>query len=333
MSMGRHRTKDLDLPPRMRRKGRAYYYDHGPVDGKRYWQPLGSDFAEAKRRWAAIEADEPSDGTVGALLNHYKLHCLPQCAERTQADRKAHIKRLEGVFGAVHVDSIRPQDIARYLRQHAYPVAANREIGTLSAAYSYAIDIGLASSNPCREVRRNRETKRDRYITHAEYNAVRALASPLMAVAMDLAYLTGMRMGDLLALTWTQLEDEGIRVRQSKTGAKVLIEWTDDLRQVFDSAKRIYPKVRGLHVLCTRRGQPHTVSGFKSQWQRLQRRAIREGVLEERFTFHDIRAKAASDARDAGLDSQALLGHTTEAQHQTYLRSKAPVRVQPNRKL
>lgn len=49
--------------------------------------------------------------------------------------------------------------------------------------------------------------------------------------------------------------------------------------------------------------------------------------------FHDIRAKTGTDARDAGLDSQALLGHTTEAQHQTYLRSRAPVHVQPVKRL
>lgn len=328
MRMGRRRTKDLELPPRMRRKGSAYYYDHGVVDGKRYWQPLGSDFAEAKRKWADLEADEPADGTVSALLSYYRKHALPSCADRTRKDRKAHLARLDGIFGPMAIEQLRPQHVARYLREHAHPVAANREIGTLSAAYSYAVDVGMAPANPCRQVRRNPEHKRDRYITDAEFRAVKALAPPAVALGMDLAYLTGMRLGDLLALRRDQLEDEGIRVRQSKTGAKVFIEWTPDLRAVIADARQLRPKVSGMHVLVTRHGHPYTVSGFGAMFRRVMDKAERKQGIA-RFTFHDIRAKTGTDARDAGLDSQALLGHTTEAQHQTYLRSRAPVRVRP----
>lgn len=124
--MGHRRTKDLDLPPHMRRKGNAYYYDHGYVDGRRHWEPLGSDFSAAKRKWADIEADEPTPGTVGSLPTYYRTQTLPQFAPRTQTDRKAHTKRLEGVFGHMPVDELRPQDVARYLRHHAHAVAANR---------------------------------------------------------------------------------------------------------------------------------------------------------------------------------------------------------------
>jgi integrase len=316
----------------MRRKGAAYYYDHGYVQGRRYWQPLGSDFAAAKRTWADIEADAPADNTVSALLTYYRIHALPQCAERTQRDRRAHIERLTAVFGTVRTDELRPQDVARYLRHHGYPVAANREIGTLSAAFSYAVDIGMANTNPCRQVRRNRESKRDRYITDAEFRTVKSLAPPVVALGMDLAYLTGMRMGDLLALRWDQLENQGIRVRQSKTGAKVLIEWTDDLRSAIEEARALRRNTRGLHVLATRAGEPYSVSGFGAMFRRSMDKAVDKHAMS-RFTFHDIRAKTGTDARDAGLDSQALLGHTTEAQHQTYLRSRAPVHVQPVKRL
>lgn len=48
-------------------------------------------------------------------------------------------------------------------------------------------------------------------------------------------------------------------------------------------------------------------------FRRVMDKAVADGI--ERFTFHGIRAKCGTDAREAGLDSQALLGHTTEAQH------------------
>jgi integrase len=44
--------------------------------------------------------------------------------------------------------------------------------------------------------------------------------------------------------------------------------------------------------------------GFTTAWQRLQRKAAQNG-LQERFTFHDLRAKAGSEALD-----WRLLGHT-----------------------
>jgi hypothetical protein len=38
--------------------------------------------------------------------------------------------------------------------------------------------------------------------------------------------------------------------------------------------------------------------------------------------IHDIRAKAATDARAQGLDSKSLLGHASESAHLRYLRGK-----------
>jgi len=68
--MGRPRTKDFDLPPRMRRKGKALYYDHG----NGHWTPLGSDLARAKRRWADFECVSTQRG-VADLVDRYLTDC------------------------------------------------------------------------------------------------------------------------------------------------------------------------------------------------------------------------------------------------------------------
>jgi integrase len=71
------------------------------------------------------------------------------------------------------------------------------------------VEWAAVDTNPCRDVRKFSEPKRERYVTDAEYNAVHKLASPMMRVAMDLAVLTGLRRGDLLTLTRHNLSDEG----------------------------------------------------------------------------------------------------------------------------
>jgi len=65
----------------------------------------------------------------------------------------------------------------------------------------------------------------------------------------------------------------------------MLIEWTEALKE---AAQR----------------PPVSYEGFTSAWQRLIKKAALKG-LQERFTFHDLRAKAGSEAID-----WRLLGHT-----------------------
>jgi integrase len=321
------------MPPRMRRNSAGvYYYDHGPgPDGKRHWERLGTDLKAAKLRWAQIETDREapvSTNTVSALIAYYRQEHLPKLAERTRKDRRAYLKYLDQTFGHMAPAKVRPTDIAQYLEAHPSPISANRHIATLSVVYRKAMRIGLVDRNPCDGVERNRESARDRYITDAEFLAVKSLCDDWMQAVMDLAYLTGMRLGDLLQLKHRQIGADGIHLRQGKTGRRQIIERTAAVDDVLRRLSR-HRHVSGMHVICTRRGQPYTTSGLGAMFRRIMVKAHREGVIAERFTWHDIRAKAATDAEDQGLDPQRLLGHTTRRQTEVYLRSRAPLRVRP----
>ena len=110
-------------------------------------------------------------------------------------------------------------------------------------------------------------------------------------------------------------------IRQGKTGQRQVMEITPELADVFARLKASR-EVFGLTLIRRRDGKAYTTNGFKAWWQRLQRKAIREKAIKERFTFHDLRAKAATDADDQGHDPQALLGHTTRKQTEAYIRSR-----------
>src|SRR3954449_9223015 len=77
------------------------------------------------------------------------------------------------------------------------------------------------------------------------------------------------------------------------------------------SGRALPRPIRGLYLFCSRRSQPYTDAGFKAMWNRVQVKWAESGG--ERFTFHDIRAKALTDAKRLGLDAQALAGHTSSA--------------------
>ena len=68
------------------------------------------------------------------------------------------------------------------------------------------------------------------------------------------------------------------------------------------------PLERGAnHWLARRRSQPYTDRGFKAMWNRLQVQWKDAG--NERFWFHDLRAKAITDMKEQGRDAKEVSGH------------------------
>ncbi len=169
----------------------------------------------------------------------------------------------------------------------------------------------------------------DRYISDQEFEGVKIIASELIAIVMDFAYITAMRKGDILKLRLDQITDEGIWIKQSKTGSKQLYEWTDGLIDVVNRARALKRPIRGLYLFCTRQGQPYSDTGFKAMWNRVQVKWAESGG--QRFTFHDIRAKALTDAKRMGMDAQSLAGHATSAMTEHYIKQREFKRVVPLR--
>lgn len=52
------------------------------------------------------------------------------------------------------------------------------------------------------------------------------------------------------------------------------------------------------------------------------RMALEKGIIKERFSFYDIRAKHATDKDEQDLNAQLALGHVTPGQTAAYIRSR-----------
>jgi integrase len=331
--MGRRRKANFNLPPRMYFKHGAYYY----VSRENKWVRLSADKAIAFSKWAEIEgetpresgSDRPITGSMAALIDKYMIEIAPKKAKSTYSGNVIEAKNLREVFGKMLVLEVRPTHIAKYLdiRGLKAPIRANREISLLSHMFSYAMRWGQVDRNPCLGVAKHAEKGRDRYITDQEFESVKNLGSDLIAIVMDFAYITAMRKGDILKLRLDQITDEGIWIKQSKTGSKQLYEWTDGLNDVVARAKALKRSIRGLYLFCTRQGQPYSDSGFKGMWNRVQIKWADSGG--KRFTFHDIRAKALTDAKKLGLDAQSLAGHATSAMTEHYIKQREFKRIMP----
>jgi integrase len=326
---GRTRTVNKTLPPHLHKKGATYYYV-ALVLGKRKWTRLSDNYGEALAKWAALEGHHATGSTVGDALTRYLREIVPTKAPKTQEEYTRQIGKLRAVFGDMKLDNVRGMDIAQYLDQSAAKVAANREIAVLSSVFKYAIRWGWTERNPTREVGRNTERERTRYLEDAELVQLREAADDQLKAVIDLAYLTGMRKGDLLTLRLADLTDAGIRVTQGKTGKAQLFQWSPALTEVVERAKKLKRRATSLYVFASRDGTPYSVSGFNSIWRRLKERA---GLGDADVHFHDIRAKSLTDAKEkGGIDYAKLLaGHASVVMTERYIRARSVQKVQPLR--
>lgn len=313
------RKSNLHLPPRMYMyKGRrkTTYYTITAANDR---INLGHDFVEAKRKLLEIDEGRPVSGSVAELIDRYMKEISPKKAASTHREELSGAKRLKDVFGKMDPKDLRPVHVAKYLdiRGQTAPVRANREKSLLSHIFSIGMRWGVVDSNPCKGVARNKETPRDRFVTDAEllsfceYAERTNQTGKMLSRVARLAYLTGQRRGDLLRLRLDLLTLEGIMITQSKTGSKVLIEWTPALKECISSIKALDRPVSGLFLICNRSGQPYTDGGFRSMWREAMSEWIKLG--NERFTFHDLRAKAITRMVEDGRKAADLSGHSTDA--------------------
>jgi integrase len=323
--MGRRRKYNSHLPRRVYLKHGAYYF----TDAAGKMHHLGRTLPDMYR---ALAQHMGPEGTPLRLIRdvvlRYRLEILPGKGAHTQIDHARYLTMIDDVHGAMRPRDLRPVHIRQFIDKLATKrTRANRCLEVYKHLLRMAVQWGALDENPAREISKLSLAKRRRYITDAEFAAVYLQGSPMIQCAMDLAVLTGLRRADLVALTRDHLTDAGIEIETGKTGKRLIIEWSDELRAVVDRAKGLKPQVRR-HLIANRLGKGYTPCGFSTQFRKVLVKVYPEKV--GRFRFNDIRAKSASD--DTLEAATARLGHASSATTVKHYR-RAPEKVSPLRRI
>ncbi|UPT39728.1 hypothetical protein LT107_14370 [Pseudomonas amygdali pv. loropetali] len=189
--------------------------------------PLGGDLDKARLKWAELEAKAKPDDLkiMKGIFDRYERDIIPKKAARTQKDNKAELKRLRKGFESAPIDAITPSMVAQYRDARTAKTRANREIALLSHVYNMAREWGFTDrENPCAGVRKNKEKVRDYYANDMVWAAVYGQAPQELKDAMDLAYLTGQRPADVIAMNRGDIEGDYLNVQQGKTGKRLRIQ-------------------------------------------------------------------------------------------------------------
>jgi len=319
-------AKNNHLPPRMygrRLKSGAIRYYYCTTDGKKI--PLGADLSAAKLQWAQLE----STGTIvksdnfKAVTAAYKRESIPGKATKTQRQYELAINRLDIAFGSASLPQIQPHHCRQYLDRSAAKVRANRDMAVLSAVFNWARERGITNAqNPMIGVRRNREVPREVYVTDEEFRALWLHAAPELQDALDIARLTGQRVGDVIKMHRADISDGHLWVRQDKTGARLGIEVTGELSQIIERAKSRTRAATGLYLVQTQDGKRLSYTMLRDRFD-----AARE-ASGQRWQFRDLRPKAATDLDDVKA-AKDLLGHKSETTTARIYRRLKGEKVQP----
>jgi integrase len=306
--------------PNLRQRGKRWYYDHGGTP--RRWEPLGSDEAVALRKYHQIhDAPKPERGTVDKMLADYLEHPRAPIKAGTLVNYRNFRRHLAAVFGHLLPHELTQGDIVRYLKKCPRK-SARGEIGLLSLAFVGWIEEERLTFNPCFGVKvKLPASRRDRLLSGPEIDAILAQCDERAAVALELAYATGLRVSDLCSLRWS---DVAAWKDTQKTGARQAFEQTDYLDAILVRARALQAKVASMYVLCARGGKPWTRDAL---WRRVKGAAARAGV--EDATTHDFRAAAGTEAERIGQDPQKFLGHRRRQTTEGYLRGKRVNVVRP----
>jgi len=344
--MGRKRRTNKHLPQRVYLKSGSYYF----VDTNNAWHRLGDNLHDMYRELAQyVERDGPLH-TMNAVFDRFIAEKLPLLAPRTQSDYTGYIENLRLYFGEGPPADVTSGDVFDYRNKRAKKsvVQANREKSCLSSVFTACNEWKLRNDNPCKLVPKLNEGERDRYVTDEEFLAVYRLATPVLQVAMDLATITGQREGDLLKMPCNDpriYSKAGVvfKVGKSKrrhprhgkvieTAKTLIVEWSDELHAVIDRARTLGPRLRPT-LICNLSGLAYTESGFRSNWHKLLVKATKKGkdgtpaALADWFTFHDLRAKRASDAEDLEEANDALAHGDMKTTQKVYRRKPRRARA------
>ncbi len=139
------------------------------------------------------------------------------------------------------------------------------------------------------------------------------MGRPCIALAIQIAYDTSLRQGDILSLTWEQFDGESLWLRQGKTGNEQRVPLWPETVQMIETSRRCEsvvpmktaPIIRGPH------GRRYLSDNFTHRFRDICRAADASNDLQ----FLDIRRTASKERAEAGATEAELAagtGHSIE---------------------
>ena len=297
---------------------------------------------EARER-AGAELARVRDGEPALLSRRREVRAVPTVGEGLDRffaefvedrialgkmkQRTVHEYRLQAAsvirpaLGELQIEAVTRRDIeamARPLR----PVMRNRVLALTSRLFNLFESWEWCDGNPARFVDKASEEQRDRTLAESEIAALAPAleaehaSSPVAVAAIRLAAMTGLRISEVIAMQWADIDFERARVTlpTTKTGRRMQL-----LSSAALAALASHPRLHGCGYVFTTTGSAAIT--YKTTLGAFRRAAKRAGLEDVRL--HDLRRTMMTAAAADGLSAHVvreLLGHKTATMADRYVR-------------
>ena len=287
-------------------KGRTYWYAWR--GGPRLRGDPGSPDFIASYNVAVEERRAPDTGRFRSLVVSYKAGGdFKALAATTKRKWSPWLDRIAEYFGPLRIAQFdRPEKIRPVIRKWRSqwtdkPRTADYGLQVLSRVLSHAVELGKIAGNPCEGIKQlYSEDRREIIWTAADIATLKASCLPEIAHAVDLAACTGLRLSDLLALSWSHVGKDAIVMATGKSRGRreAIIPLYRELKDVLAGI----PK-RSTTVLTNSLHRPWAANGFSSAFTRAKAAA---GIHDRDLHFHDLRGTAATRFFTAGIPERVI---------------------------
>lgn len=235
MARKRKDHQDNKLPPHVSKK--IFYYLKTKDNKTITLGPIDMSMVQLWSKYDGVIAEQKEIMDFNKFWSmHLKSPAFTKLSERSKIDKLKGAKKILPVF-------IKPEPIRPYMdiRGKQSEVQSNHELSYMSVAFGWGNERGYCKINPCNGVKKFSIANREKYIDDIGYYTIYDEANIVVKVAMGILYLCAARLGDILSLKHNQMLNEGLFIRQGKTGKKQIKQWTDRLRGAINLAIKQFP--------------------------------------------------------------------------------------------
>lgn len=272
----------------------VYAWRGGPCIHKSAVRPAITLELLDRQRQARMETARRDELNIDRLVSEYSASPeFNALAAATRRDYRLWLDRISQRFGkaplAAFADPrIRGDIIAWRDTWASQPRTADKASVMMATLLGWAVERALIPVNHAARIRQlHRANLSDQVWEERHWKAVRALdgaGHPVVPAhvvrALELASMTGLRLGDLVRLTWAEVGEKAIIITTRKRGGRAVIPVYPELRAWLEALPH-----RDGPVLLNSRGKAWTESGLETVWQRTKPQGFDRRIHDLRGTY------------------------------------------------